>query len=304
MRIYNKMVVSNVSPFRRFLDYLSLIRFSHTVFAMPFALIGFSLGYVELKQKGIEFPFQWALLIKMLLCMVFARSAAMAFNRYLDRRFDAMNPRTAKREIPAGIIKPHHALVFTIINSLLFVVTTWFINNACFYLSFIALFVTLFYSYTKRITALCHLVLGLGLALAPIGAFLAVTGYFALLPVLFSFSVLTWVAGFDIIYALQDEDFDRSNKLHSIPAALGIKKALLVSVILHFATGVIIIAAGVLGHFHWLYWCGTACYISMLVYQHLLVKPNDLSKVNIAFANTNGLAGVLFAAFAIISFFV
>ncbi|MCD6013049.1 MAG: 4-hydroxybenzoate octaprenyltransferase [Flavipsychrobacter sp.] len=298
------MIANGTSPFRRFLVYLSLIRFSHTVFALPFALIGFSLGFIELKQKGIILPFQWPLFVKMLLCMVFARSAAMAFNRYLDRHYDALNPRTAKREIPAGIIKPQHALVFTIVNSLLFVLTTWFINTACFYLSFIALFVTLFYSYTKRFTALCHLVLGLGLALAPIGAFLAVTGYFALLPVLFSASVLTWVAGFDIIYALQDENFDRSNKLHSIPAALGVKKALLVSVVLHFLTAATVIAAGIIGRFHWVYWCGAASYIAMLVYQHLLVKPGDLSKVNIAFANTNGIAGVLFAIFTIISFFV
>ncbi len=236
--------------------------------------------------------------------MVFARSAAMAFNRYLDRHYDALNPRTAKREIPAGIIRPQHALVFTIVNSLLFVTTTWFINLSCFYLSFIALFITLFYSYTKRFTALCHIVLGVGLALAPIGAFLAVTGYFTLLPVLFSFSVLTWVAGFDIIYALQDEEFDRSNKLHSIPAALGVKNALLVSTLLHLGTAAFIIAAGVSGHFNWVYWLGVGSYIAMLIYQHMLVKPHDLSKVNIAFANTNGIAGVLFALFTILSFYI
>lgn len=236
--------------------------------------------------------------------MVFARSAAMAFNRYLDRHYDALNPRTAKREIPAGIIKPQHALVFTIINSLLFITITWFINPSCFYLSFIALFITLFYSYTKRFTALCHIVLGVGLALAPIGAFLAVTSYFTLLPVLFSFSVLTWVAGFDIIYALQDEEFDRSNKLHSIPAALGVKNALLVSTLLHIGTAAFIISAGISGHFNWVYWLGVGSYIAMLIYQHMLVKPHDLSKVNIAFANTNGIAGVLFALFTILSFYI
>lgn len=298
------MSLNSVSPLRRLRDYLSLIRFSHTIFALPFALIGFALGFVYLRQQSTPAPFDIMLFMKMLLCMVFARSAAMAFNRYLDRRYDALNPRTAKREIPAGIIKPKHALAFTIANSALFVLTTAFINTACFYLSFIALFVILFYSYTKRITALCHLVLGVGLALAPIGAFLSVTGKFSLLPVLFSLSVLTWVAGFDIIYALQDEDFDRSNKLHSIPAALGIKNALAISTLLHLFTAVFIIAAGVLGHFHWLYWCGTVFYITMLIYQHLLVKPGDLSKVNIAFANTNGIAGVVFALFTIVSFFI
>jgi 4-hydroxybenzoate polyprenyltransferase len=287
---------NSISPIRSFRNYLSLVKFSHTVFALPFAFIGFTLAIVEFHK-----PFKWQLLVAMLLCMVFARSAAMAFNRYLDRRFDAMNPRTANREIPAGVIKAEHALLFTIINCILFVITTWFINAACFYLSFVALFVVLFYSYTKRFTALCHIVLGVGLSLSPIGAFLAVTGEFALLPLLFSFAVLTWVAGFDIIYALQDEAFDRSQKLHSIPAAIGIKNALVVSTLLHVCSAAFVIWAGVEGHFNWVYWIGAAFYMSMLTYQHLLVKPNDLSKVNMAFANTNGFASVVFAIFTIVS---
>ena len=285
--------------FERIKNYLSLIKFSHTVFAMPFAMIGFTLALFKYPPVDkVDWPI---LLIKVILCMVFARSAAMAFNRYLDRRYDALNPRTAKREVPAGIIKPEHALAFTIINSALFVATTWFINESCFYLSIIALFVILFYSYTKRFTALCHIVLGIGLSLAPLGAFLAVTNHFELLPVLFSLSVITWVSGFDIIYALQDEEFDRSNKLHSIPAAIGTKNALTVSSVLHILSAAFIIYAGIAGHFHWLYWLGTGFYICMLSYQHMLVKPNDLSKVNMAFANTNGLASVIFAVFTILS---
>ena len=282
--------------------YLSLIKFSHTVFALPFAFIGLTLAVAYFHNS-----FHWSLLIEILLCMIFARSAAMSFNRYLDRRFDALNPRTAKREIPAGIIKPQQALLFTIINSVLFVATTWFINpdtHICFYLSFVALFVVLFYSYTKRFTALCHIVLGVGLSLSPIGAFLAVTGRFEWLPLFFSFSVLTWVAGFDIIYALQDEAFDRDQKLHSIPAAIGIKNALLVSSLLHILSAGFIIGAGVLGHFNWIYWIGAAFYMTMLTYQHLLVKPSDLSKVNIAFANTNGFASVVFAVFTIASLLI
>ncbi|RYD55702.1 MAG: 4-hydroxybenzoate octaprenyltransferase [Sphingobacteriales bacterium] len=281
---------------RRFTDYLSLIKFSHTVFALPFALIGFTLAVVYEQQS-----FEWHLFLKMLLCMVFARTAAMAFNRYLDRRFDAMNPRTAKREIPAGVIKPTQALIFTIVNCALFVLTTWFINTLVFYLSFVALFVILFYSYTKRFTALCHIVLGVGLSLSPIGAYLAVTGYFKLLPLLFSFAVLTWVSGFDIIYALQDEQFDKSQDLHSIPAALGTKNALMVSNILHVCSAAFILAAGYAGQFGWIYWIGAAIYCGLLVYQHMLVKPNDLSKVNIAFGNTNGIASIIFAVFTILS---
>lgn len=290
------MTTATVSFPAKIRQYLSLVKFSHTVFALPFALIGFTLAVAYFHHT-----FQWSLFIKVLLCMVFARSAAMAFNRWLDRRFDALNPRTAQREIPAGVIKPQQALTFTIINCVLFVVTTYFINKSCFYLSPVALFVILFYSYTKRITALCHLVLGVGLSLSPIGAFLAVTNYFDLLPVLFSLTVFTWVSGFDIIYALQDEEFDRSQKLHSIPAALGKKNALMVSNILHVFSALFVITAGIYGQLGWLYWVGTTIYVGLLFYQHTLVKPNDLSKVNMAFGNMNGLASILFAIFTILS---
>lgn len=279
--------------------YLSLVKFSHTVFALPFAFIGFTLAVAYDNQT-----FRWSLLGLMLLCMVFARSAAMAFNRYLDRRFDALNPRTAQREIPAGAIKPQHALIFTIMCCVLFVATTYFINTICFYLSPVALFVILFYSFTKRFTALCHLVLGAGLALAPIGAYLAVTGYFDFLPLFFSFAVFTWVSGFDIIYALQDQDFDKGQKLHSIPAALGTRNALRVSNGLHFFSALFVIGAGVFAQFGVLYWIGTAIFTGLLIYQHILVKPNDLSKVNMAFANTNGIASILFALFTILELVV
>jgi 4-hydroxybenzoate polyprenyltransferase len=277
-------------------DYLSLIKFSHTVFALPFAFIGFALAIFK---DG--YRFEPRLLLLMLMCMVFARSAAMAFNRYIDRRFDALNPRTAKREIPAGVISPRYALAFVIVSSLLFMGAAFLINRLCFYLSPVALFVILFYSYTKRFTALCHLVLGLGLSLAPIGAYLSVSGHFDLIPILFSLLVMTWVSGFDIIYALQDEAFDRSQQLYSIPAMLGTKNALMVSNLLHVCSGLLVIAAGISGHFNLIYWAGALIYIAMLVYQHLLVKPDDLSKVNIAFINTNSIASICFALFTIAS---
>ncbi|MHB1921846.1 MAG: UbiA-like polyprenyltransferase, partial [Chitinophagaceae bacterium] len=191
-------------PQQKIKQYLSLVKFSHTIFALPFALIGFFLAIVH-QNKGLSI----GLLVAVLLCMVFARSAAMGFNRYLDRVYDARNPRTASREIPSGKVSSRHALIFVIVNCLLFVITTWWINPLCFGLSFIALGVILGYSYTKRFTPLCHLVLGLGLSLAPIGSYLAVTGTFNLLPLLFSLVVLFWVSGFDIIYALQDVSFDR-----------------------------------------------------------------------------------------------
>ena len=169
--------------------------------------------------------------------MVFARSAAMAFNRYIDRVIDQKNPRTAIREIPSGIIQPKSALLFVFANCVLFITTTFFINKLCFYLSPIALLVILGYSYTKRFTALCHVVLGFGLALAPIGAYLTLSGKFDLLPLLFSFVVLLWVSGFDIIYALQDTDFDKDNALYSIPSFFGKQRALQISTFLHIICG-------------------------------------------------------------------
>jgi 4-hydroxybenzoate polyprenyltransferase len=320
----------------KFRSYLSLIKFSHTIFAMPFALIGFfiALNKVELEvgqwslpnavgwsnkhlfgrfsddsliselMRGSNPVFSISITsLLVILCMVFARSAAMAFNRYLDRNWDALNPRTAIREIPKGIITPKNALTFTIINCVLFIATTWFINRICFYLSPVALAVVLGYSYTKRFTPLCHLILGLGLSLAPIGAYLAVTGAFHWLPILFSLAVLFWVSGFDIIYALQDVEFDRSQNLYSIPAWLGKEKALRVSEVLHLLSAGAVVAAGKLGQFGVLYWTGVLIFIGCLIYQHSIVKPNDLRRVNIAFMTTNGIASVVFAVFVIADLF-
>ena len=300
-------------------NYLSLIKFSHTIFAMPFAMIGFFLAareeiiiwltnnYRDYVQSSWSISNErkplWFLFIFVILCMVFARSAAMAYNRWLDKSFDALNPRTAIREIPSGIITSKNAMWFVIFNCIAFIICTYFINPICFYLSPVALFVILFYSYTKRFTPLCHLVLGLGLSLAPIGAYLAVTGKFDILPVLFSFTVLFWVSGFDIIYALQDEEFDKANNLYSIPAVLGKSKALRVSELLHVLSLGCVISAGIYGHFHWLYWIGVVVFGGMLIYQHSIVKPNDLSKVNIAFMIANGIASVIFAIFVLLDLF-
>lgn len=266
---------------------------------MPFALIGFFLGVTT-----TENPFNWYLLALVILCMVFARNAAMAFNRYLDRNIDAKNPRTVMRDIPAGKVSASEALTFVIVNCILFVIATAFINPLCLYLSPVALFVVLFYSYTKRFTALCHLVLGLGLALAPIGAYIAVTGAFNIVPLFYSFAVLFWVSGFDIIYALQDESFDREENLHSIPAALGIKNALRLSVVLHVFSALCVILPLFFAEFSWVYYIGILFFCAMLTYQHLLVKPTDISKVDRAFATTNGFASVIFALCFLIDAFL
>ena len=218
--------------------YFSFVKFSHTVFALPFALIGFSLAV-----ESNDYNFSLRLLILILLCMVFARNAAMGFNRYADRKFDSLNPRTASREIPSGKIGIRSAGIFVLINASLFIITTAFINRLTLLLSPVALLVILGYSLTKRITALCHFILGLGLSLAPIGAYLAVTGRFDLLPVIYSFIVLTWVSGFDIIYALQDDKFDKENSLYSIPSLVGRKNAIIISIAVHFVTFILVILA-------------------------------------------------------------
>jgi 4-hydroxybenzoate polyprenyltransferase len=220
----------------------------------------------------------------------------MAFNRYLDRDIDAQNARTRVREIPSGVISARNALVFTLVNAGLFVLATAFINPLCLALSPVALAVILGYSYTKRFTALCHLVLGLGLALAPVGAYLAVTGRFDWAPVVLGLAVLTWVSGFDIIYALQDEEFDRSHQLSSIPAWLGKARALAVSSGLHVLSAGLILGFGWLTGGRWGFAAGAAIFLCMLLYQHLLVSPGNLSRVNRAFFTANGIASVLFAA--------
>ena len=293
-------------------SYFSLVKFSHTIFAMPFAMIGFFLGlsYAS-KEISLNMHKGWLLLDKggryqyivlfilVILCMIFARSAAMAFNRWLDKNFDALNPRTALREIPSGIISANKAIWFVFLNCIAFVICAGLINSLCFYLSFVALFVVLGYSYTKRFTPLCHLILGVGLSLAPIGAYLAVTGQFDLLPILFSLAVIFWVSGFDIIYALQDMEFDRSQHLHSMPAWLGKAKALRISEGLHLLSAACVVYAGVYGKFHVWYWLGIAIFTGMLIYQHSIVKPNDLRRVNLAFMTANGIASVVFASFVI-----
>ena len=274
-------------------NYLSLIKFSHTIFALPFALIGFTLAV-----NKSQYAFSLDKLLFVLLCMIFARSAAMAFNRYIDREVDTANPRTSEiREIPNGTIKAESALRFVILNCMLFIGATYLLNSLCFLLSPIALLIILGYSYTKRFTALCHLILGLGLSLSPIGAYLAVTAQFDILPLLFSCIVFFWVSGFDIIYALQDEKFDKQFNLHSIPVLLGQKNALYFSRLMHFVAVTFILFIGI-NYFtsSTLFWTATTFFTGLLINQHRLVKPNDLSKINLAFFTNNGIASIIFGS--------
>jgi 4-hydroxybenzoate polyprenyltransferase len=287
------------SFFKSLSNYFSLVRFSHTVFAMPFALIGFSLAVSEENRQ-----FSLKLLLLIILCMIFARNAAMGFNRIADRRFDAINPRTMNREIPAGAISIKAATLFVIMNSVLFIATTGFINPLTFCLSPVALFIILGYSLSKRITSLSHFILGLGLSLAPIGAYISVTGSFALMPVIYSMIVITWVSGFDIIYSLQDDEFDRSNRLYSIPSSAGKQRAVVISILVHILTIILVLTAGYLGKGGVAFWIGAAVFTSLIIYQHLIVKHDDLSRVNIAFGTTNGIASIIFSVFIILDLII
>lgn len=285
-------------------NYLNLVKFSHTIFALPFAMVGYFLG---VNTPG--FSFDWKILGLVVLCMIFARNAAMAFNRWQDRDIDGKNPRTAVREIPAGIIQEKSVLWFVIFNCVGLIATTYFINPICFYLSPVAILITLGYSFTKRFTALCHVVLGLGLALAPVGAYMAVTGEFGLVTILLGTAVLFWVAGFDIIYALQDFEFDKSLNLHSTPVWLGKEKALTLSSAFHLITASMISLSAYyvsidFDNIGLLHFIGAAIFIGLLLYQHTLVKANDLSKVNMAFFTTNGIASLVFGVLLIADLYI
>lgn len=265
---------------------------------MPFALVGF---FLAVDDNG-SFP-EWHILTLIILCMIFARNAAMAFNRLADYKFDAANPRTANREIPVKKISPKAAAIFTIVNSLLFVLATAFINKTVLFLSPIALLVVLAYSYTKRFTFLAHIVLGVGLSIAPAGAYLAVNQTLPLSVIILSSVVLLWTAGFDILYSLQDEEFDRENKLFSIPAKFGRIKSLYISAFLHLICASLLIIFTILTSNNFLSISACIIFLALLSYQHLIVKKDDISRINLAFGTLNGIASVIFAVLTILSLY-
>ncbi len=274
--------------------YFRLVKFSHTIFAMPFALMAFAYAL-----WSTEAEFSWWLLLQVVLCMVFARNVAMGFNRWADRKIDAENPRTADREIPAGVISPRNAMIFVVVNALLFVATACTINSLTAILSPVALAVVMFYSYCKRFTSLAHLVLGLSLSIAPAGAYIAVTGALTLAPCLLSLLVLTWCGGFDIIYALQDAEFDRKRGLHSIPSKFSIATSLYISIALHCISIIALFAFANYLPQSWLLWCGIVVFSAILVAEHILVTPKKQRSIGIAFGTLNGLASLTLAAFVI-----
>ncbi|MXZ75405.1 MAG: 4-hydroxybenzoate octaprenyltransferase [Gemmatimonadetes bacterium] len=267
-----------------------MIKLSHSVFALPFALAGVALAARSYGIEGLQ-------LVWIVIAMVSARSAAMGFNRLADRVMDGKNPRTRDRALPTGRIAPRTVAIIVGACCALFVFSAYQLNELCFQLSPLALLVILSYSYFKRFTWATHLVLGLSLAIAPVGAWIAVTGTFDFEPIWLAAAVLTWVAGFDIIYACQDYEFDVAQGVHSIPRRFGIRPALVAARLLHAATVVFLLAVHQVFDLHALYLCGTVLATGMLVYEHTLVKADDLSKIDVAFFNTNGLVSVVFFVF-------
>jgi 4-hydroxybenzoate polyprenyltransferase len=236
--------------------------------------------------------------------MVFARNVAMGFNRWADWKIDSENPRTATREIPAGKISPKSAMTFVVINALLFVAVSSSINLLTALLSPVALAVVMFYSYCKRFTSLAHLVLGLSLGIAPSAAYIAVTGTLTFAPCLISLLVLTWCGGFDIIYALQDLDFDRQRGLHSIPVRFGVRGALYISIALHAVTILALILFALYCPQGWLLWIGVAMFSLCIIVEHILVTPTQQRNIGIAFGTLNGIASLTLATFTILQLIV
>ncbi len=288
-----------------FTRFAHLVKFSHTVFALPFALIGFAYALYE-KGAFPLFDFQFSiLLLQMLLCMVTARNAAMGFNRWADRKIDARNPRTARREIPAGVISPRSALWFVVACSAAFIGVAFWINNLCGYLSPVALLILLGYSYTKRFSALSHYILGIAQAIAPVGVYLAVVGRMgydlsSLYPLILGAVVMAWMAGFDILYALQDVEFDRKEKLYSLPARTSPKTATAISILTHLLSLYGVILLGQLYGGGLFYWIGVAIFASVLLVQHILYTPKRAARIGATFTLVNGIASTAYALFTIL----
>ncbi|MGB9711019.1 MAG: UbiA-like polyprenyltransferase [Thermodesulfovibrio sp.] len=275
--------------------YLRMIKIEHSVFALPFAFAG-----ALLSAGGIP---QVEKILWITVAMVTARASAFGFNRIIDRKIDALNPRTAQREIPTGKIKLWEAALFTVLCLIIFVYSAWMLNPLCFKLSPLAIFILFIYSYTKRFTWACHFVLGLALALAPLGAWIAVRGSFNWEIIPMVLTVVFWLAGFDTLYAMWDVDFDKKYGIYSIPKVFGVKKAIYLARLFHFIAWSFLVLTGFIFKLNMFYWLGMAVVAYLFINEHRLVKPHDLSKLNIAFFNMNGYISVtvfIFTAMAVL----
>jgi 4-hydroxybenzoate polyprenyltransferase len=287
----SKASESKMTVFGRLRVTLEMIKIEHTLFALPFAFLGAALAARDLGPRPLGF---WAAKLAWItVAMVGARSAAMAFNRIADRHIDAANPRTAGRALPAGLLDARFAWIFTAASAALFLLAASRLNLVTLALAPVALVSVLAYSYTKRFTSLSHLVLGWCLAIAPSGAWIAIQGRLTVVPLLLSLAVMLWTAGFDILYACQDYDFDRRAGLHSIPQRFGIAGALWIARAIHAMMFAALVAFFLAARLGWVGFAGVAATGALLVYQHSLVKPHDLSRMNAAFFTTNAFVSVI-----------
>ncbi|MBF0553373.1 MAG: UbiA family prenyltransferase [Nitrospirae bacterium] len=278
-----------MAPYARVISYLRMIKFSHSLFALPFAFSSAILAAGGLPNMNA--------ILWITVAMVSARSAAMGLNRVIDRKIDAQNPRTKNREIPTGVISVADAAAFVVLSSIIFVFSAYMLNPLCLKLSPVALFIIYLYSYTKRFTWGCHIVLGVAIAFAPLGAWIAVRGSVSLEAVPMPVAVVFWLAGFDILYALADIEFDRSSGLHSIPQRFGIRTSLYIARAFHMLTWIFFIIAGGVFHMGIVYYAGMVIVAGLLIYEHRLVRPGDLTKLNMAFFNMNGYISITVVVF-------
>ncbi|MBE7411098.1 MAG: putative 4-hydroxybenzoate polyprenyltransferase [Leptospiraceae bacterium] len=272
------------------LDYGKMVKFSHTLFALPFAGLSFVSALAETNKTPSELQ---RILFLIVLCMFSARNAAMGFNRWADRKIDALNPRTKDREIPKGVISEKSVLFFVVGFCVLFILSSYFINFLCFLLSFPTLGIILFYSYTKRFTYLCHYVLGLGIGIAPMGAYLSVTEYFSLPPILWSFGLMLHIAGFDILYSTQDIEIDKTIEMKSIPVKFGILYALLISKLTHAICFILFLFAGFTAGLGVWYYTFLGITGILLIVEHLLVSPRNMKRLPIAFFHINASISII-----------
>jgi 4-hydroxybenzoate polyprenyltransferase len=279
-----------MSFFQTFVNYAKMVKFSHTLFALPFAGLSVVLALLETPHTGQELIKR---ILLVLVCMVSARNAAMGFNRLVDEVYDKKNPRTANRELPSGILKKSSVKNFTIFFSLVFLISCYFISLQIFFLSFLALGIILFYSYTKRFTWLCHYILGLGIGIAPTGAWLSVNDKWNLVPILWSIGLMFHISGFDILYSTQDRDFDEKEGLHSIPVRFGISSALWIARFNHIFSTILLFLGGYFANLGWIYYIFLAIISLLFFVEHTLVSPTDLSKVPIAFFHINASISII-----------
>ena len=292
MAFCQRLLEYPMAIFSAALVYGRMIKFSHSVFALPFALSG---AVLAAREAGIAAT----QILWIMIAMVGARSAAMGFNRLADRGADGANPRTKNRELPRGAVSVRAVTLFVLLSAAVLMVAAYQLNPLCFYLAPPVLGVLLFYSYTKRFTWMSHLFLGLCLGGAPLGAWIAVTGRFDLPPVVLGLAVLNWVAGFDILYACQDRDFDRGHGLHSIPARFGLYTSLIIARFLHLASVLLLVWVGLLLGLHLVYFLGVVCVAALLIYEHIIVKPADLSRLGMAFLTMNSAVSVVYFCFTL-----